>query len=51
MPTQTTKPFHDYGFDIFTLHVIDWHLWLADIPFRRGLAIPHLHISPADWSR
>jgi len=36
----------------FALHVIDWHLWLADLPIRRyaehGRA---LYFSPADWSR
>lgn len=46
---------HNYGQDVGNLHVIDYRLWLADLPIRRswpGLADPRsLRISPADWTR
>lgn len=43
---------YDYGFDVGNLHVIDYRLWLADIPIRRFTESSRtLHTSPADWSR
>jgi hypothetical protein len=42
---------HNYGHQ-FALHVIDYRLWLADLPIRRMPPIPsYLRFSPADWSR
>lgn len=42
----------DYGWDVGNLHVIDYRLWLADIPIRRFAEFPQsLHHSHADWSR
>lgn len=42
----------DYGFDVGNLHVIDYHLWLADLPIRRYVESPRsLRTSPADWSQ
>jgi hypothetical protein len=45
-------PIWNYGQDVGNLHVIDYRLWLADLPIRRPIPeSPHLRFSPADWSR
>ena len=42
----------DYHQDVGNLHVIDWRLWLADLPIRRHAESSRsLRFSPADWSR
>ncbi len=43
---------HDYGWDVGTTHVIDYYLWLADLPIRRFAESSRtFRFSPADWSR
>lgn len=43
----------DYAQDVGNLHVIDYRLWLAELPIRRpGCESPRsLRFSPADWTR
>lgn len=43
--------FCDYGQDVGNLHVIDYRLWLADLPIRRLGASPRsLHFTD-NWTR
>lgn len=43
----------DYSQDVGNLHVIDYRLWLAELPIRRpGCEAPRsLRFTAADWSR
>lgn len=43
---------HDYGWDVGNLHVIDYHLWLADLPIRRpGFGSPTSLRFTDNWTR